>query len=77
MEWIIIKEKYKEHSWYTNKPLKVLEKKIVDNKVILYLDYNFAEYLDFYSNEIAEELINYYPMRENKLKRILEEIDVK
>ena len=73
-DWIIIKAKMKYTTWYTEKPIRVIS---VDGSSLV-VDYNFYPKTDMngdYYNYILLEYVEYYPMRELKLKRILEEDD--
>ena len=69
-DWVKIKEEYKKFNWYHEKPMKVID--IVESGIQyqdLLVDYEFPSE----NSVIVSYHIELYPMRENKLKRILDE----
>ena len=73
-DWVIIKSERILANWYTEKPLKVIDV----GEQILSVDYNLylnTHIKDKYTNKILIEDVEYYPMREKKLERILYETD--
>jgi len=75
-DFVTIKEYYKNEKWFTNKPLKVLDISEFTGNILLTLDYNFAKNEDgeftIYNSSILREHVDFYPMREKKLNRIIE-----
>jgi len=71
-EWVIVDEEYSDISWYHNKPMKILGFKDDGQKdhQLLIVNYKFHSFFDT-SNTISSSLVKFFPMREEKLKRIL------
>ena len=68
--WVKLNKCFHEHDWFTDEPLRVIDIK----DVMLYLDHDFSMFSGRYDNKISVNLVYYFPLRELKLKRILEDI---
>ena len=77
-DYVVLNKSLSDAEWYTNKPMKIIGFAL--NSIgLLKVEHNFYQFIgydgeeDINDNQIAEEHVHYYPMRRNKLKRLLED----
>jgi len=72
-DYVIIKNYSKDRYWYHNNPMKIINTHYHYDNLILTVDYKFSNNNGDIDNEIAAYHVKRYPMRRNKLKRLLYE----
>lgn len=78
-DWVICDPLKKEENWYHTKPMKIIG---IESDETIITDFDFSEletrlktkHQHFLDNTIVSNKVYYFPMREEKLKRILENI---